>query len=68
MLILTNSDLSTSPSVYVIYKQLSATGDCGPIGPTFDDFTKAYRPEQIQTAPHDGGYGYYKNLNYDDLW
>lgn len=46
----------TSPSVYVVYKDLYAQGDCtyyeqGQIGNNISDATIAYDPEALSTAP-----------------
>ncbi|KAI9719263.1 MAG: hypothetical protein M1812_003593 [Candelaria pacifica] len=58
----------TYPSVYIVYKQLSATNDCGVLGTTFASLTRAYPSNEIQTVPYTGPYGNYLSLNYDDLW
>lgn len=59
---------STYPSVYVVYKDISASGDCGIVGPTYASLTNSYAPSDIRTAVNTGGFGAVNLLNYDDLW
>ena len=57
-----NAVSSTSPSVYIGFPLVSASDDCGPVGPTFTSLTLAFAPGELSTmlyygAPPDDPYG-----------
>lgn len=52
----------------MVYKNISASGDCGIVGPTYASLTNSYAPSDIRTAVNSGGFGAANLLNYDDLW
>lgn len=45
---------STSPSIYLVYNDLSATGDCGTIGPTHARLTLPYLISDVSTWKDSG--------------
>ena len=57
---------STFPSVYLVYIGISATGECGVVGPTYARLTQSFDPASIHTAI--GGYGNWAPLNFTDLF
>ena len=58
--------LSTSPSIYVVYRGFCAYGQCGNIGPTFASLTRAYAQSEILSSPTDGAFP--ETINYADLF
>ena len=59
---------STSPSAYVVWHAVSATGDCGALGQTYANVTVAYAPSDLSTInPDPDGFDVTK-INYADLF
>ena len=67
----------TSPSVYVVYKDLSARADCtyyygGQLGDSISDVTVAYDPGALSTAEcrglQNGGYLGYQSIDYSSWY
>ena len=50
---LTSYPPSTSPSAYVVWHAVSATGDCGALGQTYANVTVAYAPSDLSTIVPD---------------
>lgn len=46
---------STSPSVYVVYRGVSAKAGCSNIGNTYASVTMSYEPNELRTYPVAGG-------------
>ena len=61
---------STSPSVYIVYRGISATDDCGQtLGSTTTSLTLSFAPKDVTTFSNhqEGGYTY-KTIDYATLW
>ena len=57
------------PSVYVVFKGISATGECGILGPTYAALTRSFAPSAIMTFPlTESALGKEEPLNYADLF
>ena len=60
---------SAYPSVYVVFKDISATGECGVVGPTYAALTRSFAPSAIMTFPlTKPALGEEEPLNYADLF
>ena len=57
---------STSPSAYVVWHTVSATGDCGALGQTYANVTVAYAPSDLSTLIPNGDD--VTEINYADLF
>ncbi len=57
---------STSPSAYVVWHAVSATGDCGALGQTYANVTVAYAPSDLSTILPD--VMVVTTINYADLF